>query len=206
MNPHFVFNALNSIQDFVLNNNAREASRYLAKFARLIRLALDNADKTNVTVANTMEFLKHYIDLESLRFPDRFGYELETDPAIDEENTLIPNMMIQPHIENAIWHGIMHRKDGRGELEVRLTRHDDYTLLATIHDNGIGRVAAAKINAEKRAGHRSKGTILVRENLKIINQLYHTDARVEYEDLYDEAGTATGTVVRVFIPVFKRKS
>jgi two-component sensor histidine kinase len=206
MNPHFVFNALNSIQDFVLNNNAREASRYLAKFARLIRLALDNADKTNVTVANTVEFLRHYIDLESLRFPERFIYELETDPEVDIENSLIPNMMIQPHVENAIWHGIMHRKDGQGELVVRLIHHDDHTLVATIRDNGIGRVAAAKINAEKRAGHRSKGTILVRENLKMINLLYHTDARVEYEDLYDTAGNATGTLVRVFIPVFKRKA
>jgi ligand-binding sensor domain-containing protein/two-component sensor histidine kinase len=204
MNPHFVFNALNSIQDFVLHNNAREASRYLTKFARLIRLALDNADKTNVTAANTMEFLQHYIDLESLRFPGKFTYELETDPEIDAENILIPNMMIQPHVENAIWHGIMHRKEEGGQLEVRLAWHDDTTLVATVYDNGVGRPAAAKINAEKRAGHRSKGTILVQENLRMINQLYHTNARVEYEDLTDADGLPLGTRVRIYIPVFKR--
>ncbi len=124
MNPHFVFNALNSVQNFILKNDTREASRYLTKFARLMRLILENSESPMVPLAREIELLRYYTELENLRFNQKFSFDFQVDPNLSPEAVSIPGMLIQPHIENAIWHGLMHKTEP-GHLWVRFLQADE---------------------------------------------------------------------------------
>lgn len=205
MNPHFVFNALNSVQNFILKNETREASRYLTKFARLMRLILENSESPMVPLAREIELLRYYTELEQLRFNHRFAFDFIIDENLNAESVSIPGMLIQPHIENAIWHGLMHKTD-TGHLWVRFRKLDEKTLLCEIEDDGVGRMRAAEIEKDRPKNHRSTGLANIRHRLDLLNAQLAEDIRLDFEDLYDEREKALGTRVSVRMPMHRSTS
>jgi len=199
MNPHFIFNALNSIQNFIINNEPRDAERYLSKFAKLMRMILDNSMNQRVPLENELLSLSLYIDLEKVRFGNRFNYHINVDDDIEEELVFVPPMLIQPFVENAILHGLINKTDSNGLITIDVVdNHDKKTLTCSITDNGIGRVAAAEFSKANKK-HRSVGMQLTRDRLKDLNK--ETEGiSCKIEDLYDSDGTAKGTKVTIQIP------
>ena len=147
MNPHFIFNALNSIQSFITSNNQGEAVRYLSKFAKLMRMILNNSMQQYVLLSEELASLSLYLDLEQVRFNNRFSYKIDIDDEVEEDLVKVPPMLIQPFVENAILHGLMHKPEG-GLITICLTENGNNTLTCTITDNGVGRKAAAEIESK----------------------------------------------------------
>ncbi len=199
MNPHFLFNSLNSIQSFIMNNDTENAISYLSKFSNLMRLILTTSRTTNVYIQDEIKLLHYYLEIESLRFDDKFNYEIITDPIIDEDFTAIPSHMIQPLVENCIKHGLLN-KEGDGLIKIK------FTLLPThieiqIEDNGIGRKRAAEILEKKKLQASSQGIAITRERLQILNRQYNSSVfGLEYRDLHDESGQAAGTIAILKVP------
>lgn len=200
MNPHFIFNSLNSIQDFVLNHESRLAAKYLSKFAKLIRMILDLSEQTFVTLEQKITFLNLYVELELLRLNQSFSWDVEIDPELSKE-VLVPTLLIQPHIENAIWHGLQHKQHGDKRLKLSLRRISENQIEAIIEDNGIGRKAAMEIGKNRLKMHHSKGSKLTEERVRVLEQLIGAKPKVEIIDLYDENNLACGTKVVLIIPV-----
>ncbi len=195
MNPHFVFNCLSSINRFIMVNQPEEASAYLTKFSRLIRLILDNSRTETVLLSKELEALKLYVEMEQMRFADRFAYKLELDPHVQVEHVEIPPLLIQPYVENAIWHGLMHKKEGC-VLVVRVFQ-EDKRLCIEIEDNGVGRAKAMELKSRSAMVQKSHGMKVTSERLEVINRLYGTQATVETTDLLDARGEAAGTRIRL---------
>jgi LytS/YehU family sensor histidine kinase len=195
MNPHFVFNCLSSINRFILVNKPDEASVYLTKFSRLIRLILDNSRTETVPLNKELEALKLYIEMEQMRFFDRFEYEINIDPALQTEHLEVPPLLIQPFVENAIWHGLMHQKTA-GKLQIKVYP-EGKRLCIEVEDNGVGRQKAMELKTRSATVHKSLGMKVTAERLEVINQLYGTSAAVETVDLVDAAGQALGTRVLI---------
>lgn len=199
MNPHFVFNAINSVQYFITNNDPDSSQKHLSKFARLIRYVVDNSKLTSIPVNREIEALVLYLDLEALRFGEHFSYDIHIDKNVDPEYLQIPSMLIQPYVENAIWHGIMHKK-GKGHIDIRIDMQEN-VLHCTIEDNGIGRQQSREIKLQHPDHHHeSVGMSNTKERLEIINHVNNSNLSVEITDLYDEKGNARGTRVEIYIP------
>ncbi|WP_169192777.1 two-component regulator propeller domain-containing protein [Chitinophaga sp. Ak27] len=199
MNPHFIFNALNSIQTFMMKSETEQALSYLSRFAKLIRNVLDNSQLNNITVAQEVSVLENYMELEKLRFSDEFEYEIIIDPSLDANMVEVPTMVIQPFVENAIWHGLVHEK-GKGNLTITFKKVDD-RVLCTIEDNGVGREKAAAMKKANKPGHQSRGLQITRDRLSLYNSRFNVDASFDIEDLIDEEGKATGTRVNLWFPL-----
>lgn len=198
MNPHFLFNCLNSIKYFIIQNRVEEAADYLTKFSRLIRLILNNSKTEMVSLDSELEALDLYIQMEQLRFEDKFTYRIAQGNEVHPEMMEIPPLLIQPFVENAIWHGLMH-KDDPGNLEVRLSVSGD-VLNCEVQDDGVGRKRAAELKSKQSTRRKSLGMQITSDRVKTINQLYGTQASIEIEDLH-ENGKAAGTCVRIQIPL-----
>ena len=200
MNPHFIFNAINSIQNYVLNKKEDEAYNYLAKFSKLIRMVLNNSRENILTLQVELETLNLYIELEQLRFDNSFEYQLNIAEELDLFDIEIPTMLIQPYVENAIWHGLMNLSGERkGELKIDISIESNL-LKVVIEDNGIGRV---KSNQFKRESiHHSVAMKLTEERLEMINKMENTEnVKVLVSDLHDEKLRACGTRVELFLPL-----
>jgi sensor histidine kinase YesM len=200
MNPHFIFNCLNSIKFFTTQNNGALASDYLTKFSRLIRRVLENSRSQQVTLQNELEALELYLEMESLRFNHKLTYQIHLDPSIDTEFIEIPPLLVQPYVENAIWHGLMHKKEG-GTVVVRIGQLAIDTLQVTITDDGIGRQRAAELKSKSATRHKSFGMKVTSERIQLINQLYQSHTQVQVHDLVDRQGKAAGTEVVITIPI-----
>ncbi|MFH2096905.1 MAG: tetratricopeptide repeat protein [Bacteroidota bacterium] len=198
MNPHFIFNTLTSIQYFILQNDNLSSNKYLTKFAKLMRQTLDNSQYNTVALQEEIESLKLYLELESLRFETKFEFNItvESEKILDYQ---VPTLLIQPFVENSIWHGIMHKKE-TGKINVAFYSSGD-NLVCEIEDNGIGRQRAAEIKASKSITYHSLGTKITRTRLELINTLFENNMSIEYTDLKNEKGEATGTKVKICIPV-----
>ena len=197
MNPHFIFNSLNSIQSFVITNDTDKAIFYLAKFSQLMRLILANSSEPYIPLKNELSALKYYMDIEKLRFDNKFDYSIKIDPQIDEEFMEIPPMLIQPYLENAIIHGLIHKK-GKGKININFTLKDN-SIFCTIQDNGIGREKAMQIRAESGIARKSRGMLITKERLEILNKQNKEQFSVNIIDLKDSKGNATGTRVEIII-------
>jgi ligand-binding sensor domain-containing protein len=200
MNPHFIFNAINTIQGYILEKSEDEAYDYLAKFGKLIRTVLHHSQEKVLLLEHELEVLNLYIELEQLRFDHCFDYELILSETVFPEDIYLPGMILQPYVENAIWHGIVNlRGNRRGKLEVIITVQNTI-LIVTIKDNGIGREMAMSFNKDRR--HKSVGMQLTGERINVMNQLHgYETASVTITDLFDEDGEARGTSVEVRIPI-----
>ena len=198
MNPHFLFNTMNSINHFILKNDADKASHYLTKFSRLVRQVLYNSKSKTVSLSNELAALKLYIELEQLRFDHVFDYKISVDATIDQEQVKIPPLLIQPFVENAIWHGLMHLKERRGELAIGITAVNG-NIEIKISDNGIGREASKKLKSQHERQKESLGLKITKDRMKTINQIYSGKAQMQIVDLHAE-GEASGTLVRLTVP------
>jgi ligand-binding sensor domain-containing protein len=197
MNPHFVFNCLSSINRFILVNQPEEASAYLTKFSRLIRLILDNSRSETVTLDKELHALQLYVEMEQLRFNNRFDFVLQVDQSVEAEHTEIPPLLIQPYVENAIWHGLMHKK-GDGLLQVSVYYDADQKFHIDIEDNGVGRQRAMELKSRSAITNKSYGMKVTAERLETINQLYGTNTSVSTVDLMDEKKQPVGTKVLIY--------
>lgn len=199
INPHFIFNAFHSIQHFILKQETHAAHKYLSKFAQLIRNVLEYSGEDFIPLSKEIETLRIYIELEALRFGEKLTYTIEIDPSIDTGAVRIPPMLIQPFVENAIWHGLMH-KEGGGHLILRMQREPGL-IRCTVEDDGIGRARSAEYNRHRAETHRSLGQQITAERIALNNRLYRERFSVKIIDKHDAAGQATGTCVEIEIPV-----
>ncbi|MEO8589552.1 MAG: histidine kinase [Flavobacteriales bacterium] len=193
MNPHFIFNALNSINNYVQTSDRELASGFLTKFARLMRLVLENSRHTEVPLAQDLEAIRLYMDLERARMNEKFDYAIDVDPAIDQETTLVPPLVVQPFVENAIWHGIS-RKEGKGHIRLTV-RREDTRLVLTIEDDGVGRSAAALPLPLDAPPQSSLGTAITRDRLATLGKQQGSSSGFHFVDL------AKGTRVEVVMPL-----
>ncbi len=199
MNPHFIFNCLNSIKLYSLENDSKAASEYLTKFSRLIRLVLENSRSEKVTLENEIETLTLYIDMEAMRFKEKVKYQINIASDIDQQFIEIPPLLIQPFVENAIWHGLMHKPEG-GTVKIDISQPIDQILHIEISDNGIGREKAQEYKSKSAMKQKSFGMKVTSERIELINQIYKTNTEVEIIDLKNQNGEATGTKVILNIP------
>lgn len=211
INPHFIFNCLAGIQECVLQEQFMEANEYLTRFARLLRMILESTDKAYIPLRQELEMLRLYLELENTRLSQQIDYQIDTKDLEEDALLMIPAFIIQPFVENAIWHGLMH-KAGQKELRITIAIRDAFaginknekkisaeekTLTVDIFDNGIGRVKSAEIRQNKIVDRKSKGIRIIEDRLWLI----HENASVTYKDLYDGNGIPAGTSVRIEIPV-----
>ncbi|RYY46663.1 MAG: GAF domain-containing protein, partial [Chitinophagaceae bacterium] len=198
MNPHFIFNALNSIKKFVIANEPENAEKYLGKFSKLIRSILDNSQRGMVTIEKEIQLLKLYLDLEQLRFGEKLKYSIAVDERIASFDMEIPSMIVQPFVENAMLHGIMHM-EGQGILLVHFLQHEGW-LEVVIEDNGVGRKKSATYKSENGEAHHSVGIHIATKRLQALKKAENTPAGIQIVDLYDESGEGNGTRVIISIP------
>jgi PAS domain S-box-containing protein len=196
MNPHFIFNVLSSIQYFITKNDELNAINYLTSFSKLMRTVLTRSVADFVSLREELDLLADYVHLEKLRFDDKFEFSIQCDPSINADEIMMPSLLIQPYVENAILHGL-YNKEGKGSIVVSISFTDDL-LLFKITDDGVGRAAAQKVKAKSGPGQKSMGTQLTEERLTILNS--DGEPPVVYEDLYnDEQPTGTTVTIRVKI-------
>ena len=198
MNPHFIFNCLNSINSFIIEKEHDRASEYLIKFSRLIRQILENSSSETIPIEKELEALKLYTDLESARFDNKFKCEHHIDKSVNIQDIMIPPMLLQPFIENAIWHGLMHKKT-TGTIKLIIKNSGPRFLKISIIDDGIGRDKASELNS-KSGTHKSYGIDITSHRIEMMNKLYSTGTRLNIIDMKDDEGNATGTRVDLTIP------
>ena len=187
MNPHFIFNSLNSINQFISQHDERTANQYLTKFSTLMRSVLENSANDFVPLSIEISMIENYLQLEYQRFKDKFTYTLYIDETIDQDDVLIPNMIIQPHLENAVWHGLRY-KESSGTLNVTFSKEKNI-IFVTITDNGIGRQESHKLKTVHQRERKSKGTGNIEERIKLLNELYSLNIQCHTEDLNENSGT-----------------
>lgn len=199
MNPHFIFNCLNSINRYIVKSDTKTASLYLTKFSKLIRLILDNSENKNVTLSSEIESLKLYIDMESIRFENKFSFEVKVNDDVNAENISVPPLIIQPYVENAIWHGLLN-KETAGKLFVAVSRHNS-TLECVVEDDGVGRSKAKELKSKSATTRKSLGMKITEDRLTILNEHAEKKSSVEIIDLKDKSGNGCGTRVIIKIPM-----
>lgn len=195
MNPHFIFNAINSIQHYVLTNEKQLASKYLVKFSKLMRSILENSKDELVSLKNELETITLYLEIETLRFENTFTFKITVDPAINTDIIKLPPLIVQPFVENAIWHGLL-LKTGDKKLDISITQKEDW-LVIEIDDNGIGRESSAELR--NNAQHRSFGMNITEDRLFVFEKLMGIKASIELVDKINNKGISTGTKVIINI-------
>ena len=199
MNPHFIFNSLNSVQRYIMANDKESAHTYLQKFASMMRKVLENSRKSTITLSEEIATLELYLQLEALRFDKTFDFEITVG-----DNELwqfeIPTMILQTFVENAVWHGLM-RKEGRGKINLRFSKISKKFIMCEIEDNGIGRKKAAEYKSKDPIKHKSKGTAIVQKRIKLLNLKARQKITCETIDLEESKSHQTGTLVRLEIPI-----
>lgn len=202
MNPHFIFNSLNSINRFILKNEKKQASEYLTKFSRLVRLILQNSQSSLITLDSELECLRLYLELEALRFDHHFIYRLDVEEELDTKSTRIPPLIIQPYVENAIWHGLMHKEE-KGHLSIVMTS-DNVNLICKVTDDGVGRKKAAEMKSKSTSLHKSMGLRITADR---ISMMQRDDANgsnaVTIHDLTLSDGSPGGTEVVLCLPLMQ---
>ena len=196
LNPHFMFNSLNAIQSLIVSEDNERSHLYLSRFSKLLRMLLDNANQPFVSLKQEIEFLELYLSLENLRIPD-LHFSITGDARINAEERMIPNMILQPYIENAIWHGLSNKKGDR-QLQIRIGENATSTKIE-IEDNGVGRKKAAALKQLFRSAHHSKGMELLSRRFHLLSKEYGAAIQTSVTDLQDNA-SETGTLVRIDVP------
>lgn len=203
MDPHFLYNTMNSINAFILQNDRMKASRFLSDFAHLIRKILDFSKEETISIEQEVEILRGFMEMESMRFNNSFDYEFVIDDELDTWDTQIPTMIIQPFIENAIIHGIRNKKNGRGKITIRFEADGNQHFICSIEDNGVGRTRAAEINNQTRSkSHNSKGWQITQDRIDILNHQYPLQTSLHIEDLKNEQREPSGTKITIRMPIY----
>jgi hypothetical protein len=201
MNPHFIFNCLNSIQQYIFAQDIFAANKYITGFAKLIRATLNNSTRASIPLSEEVEYLTSYLSLEKLRFKDKMDYFIDVDPWIDGYSVLIPPMLIQPYVENSMRHGLRHKTEGKGYIRITLTQTDSQ-LVVIVEDNGIGRERAGQYKTGEHIEYQSKGMTLTADRIRMMNAGNEERITVEVIDLKDTQERAVGTRVNITFPLF----
>lgn len=199
MNPHFLFNSLNSIKLYIINNDKKNAVHYLNKFSKLVRRILDGSSLKETTLAEELETVELYLNIENIRFSEDIDYSISVEEGIDSETVKIPSLVLQPFLENAIWHGLS-AKEGEKKLWLNISKKDDIHMTITIIDNGVGRATSEKIKENRVLKRKSVGIDNTKERLANFAKGYQHGFDVEIIDLYDDEGQPKGTKVILEIP------
>jgi tetratricopeptide (TPR) repeat protein len=199
MNPHFIFNSLNSVNQFISQNKELEANKYLSSYSNLMRNMMENSNKDFVTIINEISQLKKYLDLEHLRFQDKFEYQITVDETIDTEATFIPNMIIQPHLENSIWHGLRYLEN-KGVLQLQF-RLKDGKINVLIDDNGIGLTKSKELKTANQKVHESRGLTNTKERIDLLNDLYKH--KISFS-IKEKSLPEQGTIVEIEFPIINK--
>jgi len=199
MNPHFIFNSLNSINRFILRNNKTDASEYLTKFSRLVRMILQNSQNAVITLENELDSLKLYLELEMLRFDHQFTYNITIDDGVDIAILKVPPLVIQPFVENAIWHGLMP-KETSGRVDIHISSEHGF-LFIKITDDGVGRAHAPERQQAQAASHRPLGLQITSQRINMTHDAKHGILPVCIEDMVDDCGNPAGTEVTLKLPL-----
>ena len=199
MNPHFIFNSLNSINKFILESDRLKASEYLGKFSKLMRMILQNSQVPLVPMETEIQSLRLYLELEALRFNYYFDYKISIPPDLDIASLKVPPLLIQPYAENAIWHGLM-QKSAKGKLDVEITSEKDHVYIK-ICDDGIGRAKSAKMQRTSDGIHKSMGLQITAERIALLHRFTREGSFVNILDLVDSNGEPAGTEVTIKIPL-----
>jgi two-component system sensor histidine kinase YesM len=199
MNPHFLFNSLNSVNQFIAQNNELEANKYLTSYSNLMRNTMENSNKDFVTLGNEIENLTKYLELEHLRFKDKFDFKITVDEKLDPETIWVPNMIIQPHLENAIWHGLRY-KEGKGMLKMNVMLMEK-RIVITIDDDGIGPARSSELKTHNQKAHQSRGLTNTKERMTLLNELYKT--KMDFT-VTEKAGPETGTIIEITFPIIHK--
>ncbi len=198
MNPHFVFNSLTAIQSYIFRNDPYMAGKYLANFSKLVRLILENSRAEYITISKEKETVTNYLELQLLRFENKFDYEIKVSPDIDLEHHLVPPMMAQPFLENAIEHGIIHLSSkGRIAISYNITEE---SIILEVEDNGVGLDKSSEIGESKRTKHQSLATRITKERLRNLRKIHGKNIRMDIIDLAS-VSNSSGTRVRFYIPI-----
>lgn len=195
MNPHFIFNALNSVNSYIALNDERNANRYLSEFAILMRTVLENSDEDFIPLVKEIELIELYVKLEHNRFKDKFNYHVFIDSNINLEDFKIPPMLLQPYIENAIWHGLRYKKE-MGELLISMEVYDQETIRIVIQDDGIGRKKSKELKTENQLKRKSKGMITIKNRIAILNDMYKEKISVNITNAFENG---EGTKVELLL-------
>lgn len=198
MDPHFISNSLNSIQNFIMTNDKILSSKYLVKFSDLMRKTLEASKHNDITLDKEIELLELYLDFELLRLKNKFNYEFIIDEKINTEIVRIPIFLLQPLLENSIWHGILHKED-KCSLTVHI-KLNKKTIVCEIQDNGIGRAKAAKYRRDFNKDYKSTGLSNIKKRLKLISMLENRETGFYIDDLTDEKGNSSGTKITIILP------
>ena len=199
MNPHFIFNSLNSVNQFISENKELEANKYLSSYSHLMRNTMENSNKDFVTLDNEIDQLTQYLELEHLRFADKFDFWITVDPEIDPEHTMIPNMILQPQLENAIWHGLRYLQH-KGVLKLTVKKNNK-TIVVAVEDNGIGLAKSQELKTVNQKTHQSRGMSNTKERIGLLNELYKTKISL---DIAEKSAPETGTIVRICFPLIDK--
>lgn len=199
MNPHFLFNSLNSINSYIIKNKVHEATAYLTKFSKLIRLILQNSQTHLISLDDEISALRLYVELEAFRFEGKFTYDISIDDELEIAHIEIPPMIIQPYVENAIWHGLMHKKTP-GKLQMRFSRSGDL-LEITIEDDGVGRAEASRLKSKSATKSKSLGMQITRDRLEVTKRLFGREMNVNIIDKKNDRDDSTGTRVVIKLPL-----
>jgi len=198
INPHFLFNSLNSINNFILKNDTKKASRYLVKFSQLVRNILNNSSNPLISLEEELQTIELYMLIEGMRFNEQFSYKIMINSLINTRTISIPSLLLQPYVENAIWHGLLH-KEGEKRITISIEKMNDNLISIEINDNGIGRKRVQEIENKSHKG-KSYGMQIGEDRLKLIKQSTGQMAQVEVVDSYDENHIGNGTTIKIIIP------
>jgi len=202
MDPHFIFNSLNTILQFIITKQNDKAEIYLTKFSKLIRKLLESNTHETISLADELEILKKYLDIEALRFSEFIISDIHIGANIDVENTFIPHMMIQPFVENSIWHGLLAKK-GEKILKLEFEKRDEKTLLCAIEDNGVGRMKSRL--SRRREDNSSLAINFIEQRLELMNKKYNANYSLELIDRVNEKNESLGTRVEIIMPMLKKQ-
>jgi hypothetical protein len=201
MNPHFIFNSLNSIQQYVMDADVAGANKFISGFSRLIRQTLDFSSRPEILLEEELDYLTNYLDIEKTRLEDAFSWVVNIDAAVDPALYYIPPMILQPFVENSVRHGLRFRKDKNGVVTITVKLENDY-LVCILEDNGIGRKAAMKYKSISPINYQSKGLSLTADRIEMFNQEHARKITMRIDDLEDNFHNPLGTRVTIYFPVF----
>jgi len=200
MNPHFIFNSLNSIKLYIIHNRSKDAISFLSKFAKLIRIILQSTKDKEMTLADEIEMIKLYVSIENIRMDNTIQFKMEVDPTLNLDKIKIPSLLTQPFIENALWHGLSQKTEGDRQLTIRIYAQTDKKIFIEIQDNGIGRKRAEEIKKSRIFHKKSLGISLSSERLKLFSKTFDEEFNIRFIDLFDANGKSAGTKVIIEIP------
>ena len=205
MNPHFIFNSLNSIKLYIINNEKENAVYYLNKFAKLIRKILEASMVKEISLKEELETSELYMNIENIRFSNEIDYSLDIDPKVNISTIKVPSLILQPFLENALWHGLSS-KEGDKKITIVIRPINRNSVRICIEDNGIGRAASAKINNQKFTKGKSLGITITKDRLADFSKAYTSDFKIAIKDIRDKEKKVAGTQVIIDVPTEKKIS